>query len=64
VLADPEVGPDGTVGACRFSILCGNPISGGTRFEEFCGDFQVYHSLVLAGCGGRVWVAGLMTSFT
>jgi hypothetical protein len=27
VLAGPDVGPDCTVGACRFSILSGNPIS-------------------------------------
>lgn len=23
----PDVGPEGTVGACKFSILSGNPIS-------------------------------------
>jgi hypothetical protein len=50
VLASPEVGPDGTVGACRFSILCGNPMSR----EAICRRFVAISRCVRQPCMPRL----------
>src|SRR6187402_997918 len=49
VFADPEVGPERTVGACRFSILNGSPISFGGSGEGTTRQTSRHLSLVLPG---------------
>lgn len=53
----PDVGPEGTVGACKFSIVNGSPMS---KVQERRDIDKVMPSALCPGCGRTRWFGGVI----